>query len=303
MGVASLGTALGLALACATTHGAREVSVDWSAVPDEVIARCELDGFEAAMLQGMVDEGYAVVRRAPPDGVRLELTWIEGRFIVRGYRLDRTLARDVAIPNTCDATMQVELLDRMVQVAAELSRSPPPPVRTATVTAPVPVPVPPPAPPHPRWRISAGAGAVLPSGTAMLAIRAGVRHRIETAWQVGLLVEGSVRSAESVLVFEPVLAAQAVYELVSTAGGLGVLAGLEAGLLGHIYSREDTGTGGHADGRFGLVLEGRLPVLGATLLVLPYIRIRPVRQQVGTKTAFAARHFGAVVALSLSFDL
>lgn len=298
MEVASLGIALGIALLALPESSPQEVSIDWSSVPDEVIARCGLDGFETAMLQGMVDEGYAVVRRAPEDGIRLELTWIEDRFIIRGYRLDRTAAREIVIPASCDATIQVELLDRMLQVAGVLGRAEPPPVRTATISTPAP----PPPVTRPPWRIFAGAGAVLPSGTAMLTVRAGVRRRIEDAWLVGLLLEGSIRSAESVLVIEPVFAAQATYELISTRAGLGLLAGLEAGLLGHIFSREE-GSGGHPDGRFGLVLEGRLPVLGATLLILPYIRIRPVRQQVGTKTAFAAKHFGAVVALSVSFDL
>ena len=277
------------------------VSVDWSGVSDATIERCDLSGLESLVLQGMVDEGYAVVRSIPPDGIALVIRAEAGRFTVEGTRSDRHATRAVVIPSPCDSTIQVEILAGMRAVSEELSVEvkvePPKQTSTSTIAQP-PIAIAEPLP----WRISGGVGAVLPSETGMFTVRAGVRRRIAEVWFLGVLLEGSVRPSRGVVVFEPVLAAQGVWELWSSASGIAVLIGLEAGLLGHVFTREGD-TGGHADGRFGLLIEGRLPVLGATLLVLPYIRMIPVRQEVFGVTAFEAGHFGAVFALSVSFDL
>jgi hypothetical protein len=274
------------------------VSVDWSSVPDTVIERCDLFGLEAMVLQGMVDEGYAVVRSAGPGGIALVIRAGEDAFTVEGRRDDRSASRSIAIPSDCDSTIQVEILAGMREVSGELAADvlAPPPIETATVA--------PPAVELERlpWRIFGGVGAVLPSSTGMFAVRAGFRRRLADVWFLGLVLEGSVRPHSDVLVFEPVLAAQGVWELWSSASGIAVLLGLEAGVLAHLFTRDGDG-GGHADGRFGLVLEGRLPILGATLLVMPYLRLIPVRQEVFGATAFEARHYGAVFALSVSFDL
>jgi hypothetical protein len=273
------------------------VSVDWSSVPDSVIARCDLSGLEAMVLQGMVDEGYAVVRAVPSDGIALVIRADDSAFTIEGTRAELSATRRISIPAACDSTIQVEIVAGMRIVSDELSVELPRPAPTATIAEVVTPPL-----ELAPWRISGGVGAVLPSGTGMFAVRAGVRRRIAEVWFIGLLLEGSVRPASGVTVFEPVLAAQGVLELWSSASGIAVLAGLEAGLLGHIFSREGD-SGGHVDGRFGVVLEGRLPILGATLLVLPYVRLIPVRQEVGIETAFEAHHFGVVFALSVSFDL
>ncbi len=276
-----------------------QVSVDWSEVPDAVIARCDLSGLETMVLQGMVDEGYAVVREVPPDGIALTIRADDTRFEIEGRRGERRSQVVVPIPRPCDATIQIEILSRMHEVSDALGvETALPPAGTSTATEREPPVSAAPA----DWRISAGVGAVLPSATGMFAIRAGVRRRIVDAWSAGLVLEGSVRPARGVTVFEPVVAAQAVLELWSSRSGIAVLAGVEAGLLAHLFSREGA-RGGHLDGRFGLILEGRLPVLGATLLVLPYLRLRPVRQDVGPDTVFEAHHFGVVIALSMSIDL
>lgn len=285
-----------------------QVSVDWSEVPDAVIARCGLAGLEAMVLQGMVDEGYAVVRSIPEDGIALVIRSDGDRFTVEGARAERRASREVPIPARCDSTIQVEILAALREVGGELRLEPAElrpaaPVETATAAAPPAIAAPVETEERPPWRIWGGFGAVLPSGTGMFALRAGVRRRIEDVWFLGLLLEGSVRPTSDVLVFEPVLAAQGVFEIWSSASGIAVLTGIEAGLLAHLFSRSGEGGGGHVDGRFGVFIEGRLPILGATLLILPYVRLRPVRQQVGVETAFEARHFGAVFALSVSFDL
>jgi hypothetical protein len=260
-----------------------------------VIERCDLSGLEAMVLQGMVDEGYAVVRSVPPDGIALVIRAVDGRFTIDGQRAERSASRAVIIPAPCDSTIQVEILAGMREVSQELSIEI---AKTATVSAPIEAAIAEPLP----WRISGGVGAVLPSETGMFAIRAGVRRRIAEVWFLGLVLEGSVRPSSRVLVFEPVVAAQGVLEVWSSASGIAVLIGLEAGVLAHLFKRDES-SGGHVDGRFGLLLEGRLPVLGATLLVLPYLRLIPVRQEVFGSTAFEAGHFGAVFALSVSFDL
>jgi hypothetical protein len=276
-----------------------QVSVDWSSIPDAVIARCDLSGLEAMVLQGMVDEGYAVVRSVPPGGIALMIRADDDQFLIEGARNERTARLRVAIPRECDSTIQVEIVAAMRTVSDDLSAELPlPETRTATIAEPTPAPIAEPL----SWRLFGGVGAVLPSATGMFAIRLGARYRIEEVWFAGLVLEGSVRPTSGVTVYEPVLAAQGVFELWSSTSGIALLIGLEAGLLAHLYSRDD-GSGGHADGRFGVLFEGRLPILGATLSVLPYVRLIPVRQQVGSEDAFVAHHFGVVLALSVSFDL
>ncbi len=285
----------------ALSQTSTQVSVDWASVPDPVLDACELEGLEGALFRALIDDGYAIVANTERSRVRLQISVRKGRFRLEARSGEAKGERTLDIPSQCDATIQLELIERARETIREVLRARAPPAQTP-VRKPKgkhdPPKVPQKADEHGEWRLQLGGGVVIPSSTALGGLRLEAR-RAGRVWVLGALLEASFANRRGVFVSEPVIAAQLLYAL-WRADEWTIQAGLEAGLLFHTFSRDEA-RGAHVDGRFGLLLEGRWRFLG--LSVMPFARLRPVLQRVEGQEAFRARYWGLLAMVTFSFAL
>ena len=97
-----------------------DVSVDWSNVPDSVVAECKLLGLENVLLQYLLDRDYAVVRTISSRGVKATISADAHEFALRAVRGAIEGERRISRPQPCDATIELDLAHALVDLLAEL---------------------------------------------------------------------------------------------------------------------------------------------------------------------------------------
>lgn len=264
---------------------ATPVAVDWSQVPDAVIERCELAGLETVLLQELIEAGYAVVADSGARGISLEIRVRGAGFDIVTRRGAEVRSERVHIPEPCDSTIGFSLANAATAALASFEVIEPPA----------------PPPPGADWAFQASAGGVFPGSTfALAAVRVGVVRRLPASLGAGLVFEGSVRSADGLVVSEPMLAVQLLWRAIED-GPLRVSAGLELGVIGHVFSREGD-SGGHVDGRFGVPITLALEAVPIALFIVPHTRLVPVLHRSSGDITYEAEHLGLVASIGVHLD-
>jgi hypothetical protein len=274
-----------------------DVGVDWSGVGDRVIAQCGLEGLQNVLLQRLVEENYAVVREPGPLDVRFLLHEDGTRFLLEARSGQEIERGSIAIPDPCDSTIVVPIAHEMLRlVGVVFDRAHPiAPKKKSWVTTSTRTEVE--RPPHLLFQ--GGAGFSIPgSSTVLFTARASVRHPLLSHILGGIAVDASIRDSLGVLVVEPVLGFE-ILHAISLPAELRFTYGLEAGPLGHVFER-DGALHGRLDGRIGVPLELSLPILGAGVALMPYLRFTPVEQRVLGQLAYGADRIGILLVIFVS---
>lgn len=225
---------LSLSLRAPPAVEVRTVSIDWSAIAEQTVARCNLTLLQSMLLQALIEAGFAVVDMPIERTIRLTLRDGRSGILIDAERAGAVAKRAVGLDRRCDSTIGVELQAAAIAAARD--------VESLTPLPPDVVPAPPPSlgeePPrdqelerHTTWtrpthdfvvdpvptvrdtterspsawfgRVGAGVVASRTGspfvGVALQLVRAARR------WSFGLNLDVAVRSGGSVRVVEPAL--------------------------------------------------------------------------------------------------
>ena len=177
------------------------MALDWSQMDDAQTERCGLLQLHAATLERLLGEGYVIVAEAQPRSIRLRFS-SEGATSF-GARADASWGRRelrFELPDDCDATFVLLVIDRMVDALSQLTEERPPlPVEQE------PRPVEPP-PPEPMARAYLDIDATLRAHyTPALLVGGGlgVGRHWPNAWSVGARLELVGIAHDGVRLLEP----------------------------------------------------------------------------------------------------
>ncbi len=255
----------------------REAAIDWSGVPDAVVARCGLMGLENLMVQELLRAGLAVTGHVTAEGFAVALGADgEALRVVVAYR-GALARRQVTIPIACDGSIQLDLTHAMLDAIRELDlRSIAPAVQPERAA-------------RRPWQLQLGAVASLP-GTRHAAAGVSAVGRFAPVGNLVFGAGGEITLSRygGVLIAEPAGFGQ-VLRGVMVAGELEVRLGVEAGVLRHLYWADD-GAGGRFDFRLGAPAE----LAGERLVfaLMPYLRRLSIRHIVGEDVAYHSEVWG-----------
>jgi hypothetical protein len=287
-------------LPAAAADARLEVSVDWSAVSDELIDRCELSGLENLLLQSIVDEGYAVANEVGNRGIEVEMLEKGRLILVSAHAVGNEEADTLPVPKRCDSTIQVEL----VRIVLELIAAVAPHLEERPISVVAPPEQPPLLPDLPAdLGLEVALGGVVPGSTSLLPwLRATLWGRAHKRFFWGVALESAFTANSDPFVAEPALAAQARYRVLDN--DLRIDVGVEIALVGHVFARDDLDTDGHVDARFAIAIALALPEWSLGAVILPTARLCTVEhRRAGGDTVFRSSRWGVIVGLFWTHDL
>jgi len=287
-------------LPAAAADARLEVSVDWSAVSDQLIDRCDLTGLENLLLQSIVDEGYAVAGEVGNRGIEVEMLEKGQLILVSARAAGNEEADTLAVPKRCDSTIQVELIRIVLELIAAVA----PHVEEPPVSVVAPPEQPPLLPELPAdLGVEVALGGVVPGSTSLLPwLRATLWGRAHERFLWGVALESAFATNDDPFVAEPALAAQARYRVLDT--DLRVDIGIEAALVGHVFARDDLDTDGHVDARFAVPIAVAIPEWSLGAVILPTVRLRSVEhRRAGGDTVFRSSRWGVILGVFWTHDL
>lgn len=273
------------------------VAVDWSAISDATIDRCNLTGLQSLLLQTLIEAGYAVVDITDSRAIRVTIGEEAARFGVVGSFENARATRSVRLPQRCDGTIGIDLQSAVRAVADELrhvATPAPPPAPAPIVITQAPAPA-----PQPRLTLSVGGGVSGSTTSSLFAMPMVRASRWTRELYLAVQLDVATRSQHDVIVVEPVLSLSGGRRLVHS-GAFAIAVGASAGLLGHVFTT-DGDSGGHVDARFGVPVDVSYAMV--TLTAMPTMRLRPVTYRTDDAIAYRADRFGLLVALAVSFDI
>ncbi len=282
------------------------VAVDWSAVPDAVIERCDLWGLEGFLAQRLVEEGYAVVSQDQTPDVVVAVTATETVLEIEAHDANATARRQVMLSDPCDHSLLLELgygTLATLTTLADLGRQ----RRDAvgeTYSSEV-IAVKAAAPQHDAEEVSVGvrvAPFVVVTFQDPLHSWNGVGATVEALlgpWRLGGGFAVSAVHGGTIWGVEPVVTARAARQIVS--GRFGVLeSGVEIAAVAHVY---DPSNNAGVDLLMRLGIAGRwLPTDWLAVEIVPYSRLTRVRHRVGTHTALLTQNWGMELRLGVPIE-
>jgi hypothetical protein len=271
------------------------VAVDWSTVPDEAIAKCDLDGLQALLLQNLLERGYAVVAPPVPRDIDVVITWEPWRFVIEANVDGARITRSVSLSRACDSTIVVDLTRAVVSVLDEARRRKAPagghvqesvPThessrKRTTLRPAVMATAADPRTPLPGVRL--GLSVPLPAGTLELGLET-VAWRHENLWVLEpAITVGWMRST-------------------SIGNSLTLSWGIELAGMAHTFAFEEEAWEWQADVRAGIPV--RLDVGSAVFITaMPYGRLFDLEHRASGETVYRSRRVGMAVFVGVPIPL
>lgn len=296
-----LAASTGLSEGSETPAMRTEVSVDWAEVSDTFLLRCHLDGLETLLLQGLVDEGFAVVRNAGPSGIRVRLREEPNALVLDARGFDQHDERRIHVPEKCESSLQLDVVYHLVAAAKRVNEARPS-VQTQLVQpadAPEADPLDAPSFATPKWNIALGTELV---ASARVFAHFHVERKIVSAGRLSIAanVALAMTRVSAITITEPMLGFRALWDAQLT-DAFAFRTGVGLVLSAHTFLG-DNRDGSRLDGRAELPMTLVWRPYGLGVQAAPYVRRTAVEHQVRGETVFATGHVGVALLLYAELD-